>query len=197
MIYQISSGQGPAECELFVSRFLLYLQEHHAVTVLETSDGYNKGTYRSVRIFTEEDLSEYLGSVQWIVRSPYRPEHKRKNWFIDFSACEMAQVSSFDEKDVYFETFRSGGKGGQNVNKVETGVRAIHLPTGRAVVCTEERSQYANKQKAVARLKKVIEQQNQDAQASKKSDNWSFHNQLERGNSKAIFVGEHLNKKSM
>lgn len=189
MIYQISSGQGPAECELGVAKFLEYLQKNHAVSVVDTSSGYCDGTYRSVRIFTEEDLSEYLGSVKWTCRSPYRPEHKRKNWFIDFSLCPVAQTAEFDPEQVIFETFRSGGKGGQNVNKVETGVRAIYLPSGQAVVCTEERSQYANKQKAIARLRENMKQENRQKKADEKNDNWRCHTSLERGNAGMRFEG--------
>lgn len=189
MIYQISSGQGPAECELGVAKFLEYLQKNHAVSMVDASAGYREGTYRSVRVFTEEDLAEYLGSIQWTCRSPYRPEHKRKNWFIDFSPCPVAQTTEFYPDQVVFETFRSGGKGGQNVNKVETGVRAIYIPTGQAVVCTEERSQYANKQKAIARLRKNMKQENRQKKADEKNDNWRCHTSLERGNAAVCFEG--------
>ena len=189
MIYQISSGQGPAECELGVAKFLEYLARNYPVTVLETSRGYNEGTYRSAKISTEADLSQYEGSVQWICRSPYRPAHRRKNWFLDFSVCKAARTEDFDPEQVIFETFRSGGKGGQNVNKVESGVRAIYLPTRQTVECTEERSQYANKQKAVARLREIIKQQNNEKQAAVKNSDWRCHTRLERGNAGAVFVG--------
>lgn len=189
MIYQISSGQGPAECELGVAKLLAYFQANYDVSVIDSSPGYHEGTFRSVRIFSESDLSTYLGSVQWVCRSPYRSEHKRKNWFIDFSACAVTKVEKFDPEQVVFDTFRSGGKGGQNVNKVETGVRAIYLPTGQAVVCTEERSQHANKQKAIARLQNLIKQTNIVRKAEEKNDNWRYHTQLERGNAKKQFIG--------
>ena len=195
MIYQISSGQGPAECELGVAKLLAYLQNNFDVSIIDTSFGYHDGTYRSVRLYTDADLSEILGSVQWVCRSPYRPTHKRKNWFIDFSVCTVAVSEKFDPEQVVFDTFRSGGKGGQNVNKVESGVRAIYLPTGQAVVCTEERSQHANKQKAIARLKAQIEQQNRSRKAEEKNDNWRCHTQLERGNALIRFEGMGFVKK--
>ena len=128
MIYQISSGQGPAECELGVAKLIAYLQNNYGISVIETSPGYYEGTFRSARFFTEADLSRFVCSVKWMCRSPYRLEHKRKNWFIDFCPCTVSQSEKFDAEQVVFESFRSGGKGGQNVNKVETGVRASYPP---------------------------------------------------------------------
>ena len=189
MIYQISSGQGPAECELGVAKLLDYLQTHYDITLFDASPGYYAGTFRSVRFYTEADLSEYIGSVLWICRSPYRPGHRRKNWFLDVHLCEAARTSAFDPEQVVFDTFRRGGKGGQHVIKVESGVWAIFVLTGQAVVCTEERSQYANKQKALSRLQALIQKSNLDQQAQQKSQNWRHHTRLERGNVKACFEG--------
>jgi peptide chain release factor 2 len=62
-------------------------------------------------------------------------------------------ILEIPDKDLQYDTFRSGGKGGQNVNKVETGARVTHIPTGIAVRCTEERSQQQNKEKGLAILK--------------------------------------------
>lgn len=195
MIYQISSGQGPAECELGVALLLRYFQTAYGITVLDATPGYYEGTFRSARFFTEEDLGEFLGSVQWICRSPYRPTHGRKNWFLDFSACVQAETGEFDPDQVIFETFRSGGKGGQNVNKVESGVRAIYLPLGRAVVCTEERSQYANRQKALAHLRKLVKRENEVRKAGEKSDNWRCHTAIVRGSAGAVFEGMEFRKR--
>lgn len=189
MIYQISSGQGPVECELGVAKFLAYLNQKYDIEILEVSEGYYIGTFRSVRFQTEADLSKFVGSIKWICRSPYRPEHKRKNWFLQFSCCDTAELSEFDENKVVWQTLHSGGKGGQNVNKVETGVRGIYLPTGQTVKCTEERSQYANKRKALLRLKELVSDENTRRAAQEKNDNWRCHNSIIRGNEGVTFVG--------
>ncbi len=75
------------------------------------------------------------------------------------------------------------------MNKVESGVRAIYLPTGQAVVCTEERSQYANKQKALARLARIVEEENRRREAEDKNKAWRRHSGIERGNAKLVFRG--------
>ena len=189
MIYQISSGQGPAECELGVGRFLEYLRKKYNITVLDFSEGYYMGTYRSVRIATPNDLSGFIGSIQWIWQSTYRPGHKRKNWFLDFSECDIATSENFDERDIKFETFRSGGKGGQNVNKVETGVRAIYIPNGLAAVCTEERSQLLNKQRAIKKLREAINLSNSENKAKSVNDDWKRHTRIVRGGAVKKFSG--------
>ena len=192
MRIQISSGSGPAECELAVGKFLHALMEEFTdIEVLQKTDGRVRGCFRSVQISSETDLSFLEGTVLWICKSPYRPHHGRKNWFVDVSLCHEVSVEceKFDESEVRFETFRSGGKGGQHVNKVETGVRAIHIPTGISVVCTEERSQHLNKLTALKRLREVIESNITAQEASVRSDNRLEHTRIERGNPVRVYEG--------
>lgn len=190
MLYQISSGQGPAECELGVAKFLAYLQRRHKLTVENTSAGYYAGTYRSVQLRSDEDLQAYVGSIQWICRSPYRPAHKRKNWFIDFGLCsEAAPQAAFDPEQIVYASFRCGGKGGQNVNKVSSGVRAVYPPGGLVVECTEERSQHQNKLKAAARLQQLWEQGGCRQQEAARNSRWRRHTRLQRGNAQRVFQG--------
>lgn len=189
MMYQISSGQGPAECKLAVAKLLAWLQESRDVILAASTPGREEGTYRSVRILTDADLSDFVGSVQWICQSPFRPHHKRKNWFIDFSECAVAPDIPFDPEQVVFSTFRSSGKGGQHVNKVESGVRAINMQTGEVAVCTDERSQHANKVRALARLKHMREQRNSESAAQSKNADWHKHTEIVRGNARRVFEG--------
>ena len=67
------------------------------------------------------------------------------------------------ENEMKFQTMRSTGPGGQNVNKTETAVRVTHLPTGISVVAQEERSQYLNKKLAIAKLLSLLQSNNSDS----------------------------------
>lgn len=195
MRIQISSGLGPAECEHAVALFFAKLQkEVKDIRLIQSVPGRKRGDFSSVMFETEEDLSGLEGSIQWICKSPYRPQHKRKNWYIDVSILE-AVPDHTDEMELRFETFRSGGKGGQNVNKVETGVRVIHVPTGLAVVSTEARTQHMNKKLAVNRLCEILAEHHQQEKAREKELAWLEHTRLQRGNPVRVYVGEQFERK--
>lgn len=202
MWIQISSGRGPDECELAVSLFLKEFQKECTekginTRVLDAELGNKKGNFKSVLVSldldegsTNVDNSSIIsGTILWICKSPYRPNHKRKNWFINIEVFKPPEKLEFQEKDVRFESMRSSGPGGQNVNKVETAVRAFHLPTGFTVTASEERSQYMNKKLALTRLVALIKSKNHDGNENHKKDAWMQHNTLERGNPVRVYEG--------
>lgn len=196
-IIQITSGKGPEECERVAAKVLEKFLKHARAsqleaTVIESVKGRMPATFLSVMILVKgEELNafckEWEGSIQWIAQSPYRRFHKRKNWFVGVVIHDITKQMQWNEKDVTYQTMRASGPGGQHVNKTESAVRAIHIPSGISVTASAERSQLMNKKEATDRLKnKLISWQLE--QANEKIQNqWMEHNVLERGNAVKVF----------
>ena len=192
MLIQISSGRGPCECEMAVGKYLsVFLEEHPKSCVLEKYYGSYIDCYKSV-LLEVDDEEVQTGSVKWICKSPFRKYNKRKNWFIDVSKVDKKKTNNIDEiskSHIKFETFRCGGKGGQNVNKVETGVRAIHIPTGLSVTSTTGRTQAMNKKFAIDRLITILVKKNKQYDELLKEMKWLEHEKIIRGDAFAVYEG--------
>ena len=189
MIVQIRSGQGPAECELAVGKLFNSLKKEFP-DIKEISFHVSRfsGCYTSIMFETESDLSHLEGTIQWICQSPFRPNHKRKNWFVDLSIIPEKKIICTD-RNVHFERFHCGGKGGQNVNKVETGVRLVHIPTGITVTSTSERSQLLNKKDALEKLSVILNEKQIEQDNLQISAAWMEHNKIVRGNPVRVYKG--------
>ena len=198
-IIQITAGRGPSECSWVVSQVLKkFLQEAKTegfqYVILQREKGNQNGTVQSVSIrlkgaTLEVFLATWLGTIQWIGNSTFRKYHKRKNWFIGAFELKLPQHSEICDRDISFQTMRGTGPGGQNVNKVNSAVRAIHNPTGVQVVAMDSRSQHQNKKLAIARLKEKVNEANLEQLKGSMTDQWENHLNLQRGNPVRIFKG--------
>ncbi|MDR0475610.1 MAG: peptide chain release factor H [Treponema sp.] len=197
----ISAGSGPEECahaaSLTVQVFLEELQNRNIKTiVLESETSRIKGNIRSALIAIEGNeiksvIRSWVGIIQWVWQSAYRPHHKRKNWFMSVKPHFAPENGEgFSVSDVRFETARAGGPGGQYVNKTESAVRAVHIPTGKSVVASGERSQLMNKKLALARLATLLTDEEAAKEQQSRSKLRHSHWELERGNPIRVYDGD-------
>ncbi len=197
---QISAGAGPDECCLVVAKVAKLISakarlQMTELQLIEKVDGKRSETFQSIlfAIAAEEVptwLNDWIGTVKWIGNSPYRPNHRRKNWFVSVQLLEPPLAVNFHLKDLRIETCRASGPGGQHVNKTESAVRATHIPTGLVAVSQDERSQTSNRKLAIERLKRKLQLANEDEQAGTRKKLQQQHTSLERGNAVKTFTDE-------
>ncbi len=203
-VIQITAGRGPAECCWVAAQVLkLFLKEVESFgivyKVIHRVKGFENGTIQSATIKLEGKgltglLNSWLGTIQWIGVSTFRKYHKRKNWYIGIYELDQINLGSILEKDMVFKAMRSTGPGGQNVNKVNSAVRATYKPTGTSVVVMDSRSQHQNKKIAIDRLRdKMLELQLEKLKESI-SNQWENHLTVQRGNPIKVFKGTDFKK---
>jgi len=174
----IHSGAGGTEAQDWADMlFRMYLrwgeQNNYKMTLLDVLDGDGAGIKSATVEVTGDFAYGYLkaeNGVHRLVRiSPFDSNKRRHTSFASvFVIPEVDDTIEIEVNpaDLRIDTYRSGGKGGQNVNKVETAVRITHLPTKLVAACQSERSQMQNRTNAMKLLKSKLYQRELEKQTA-------------------------------
>lgn len=198
-IIHITTAKGPAECQLAAAKTLGELLNElrakgFSVVVLDRVPGDENGTILSATVQISGvnsgiALQSWIGTIQWIQRSPYRPNHGRKNWFVGIFELNQGTGQHWNENEIVYQSVRSSGAGGQHVNKVSSAVRATHQSTGISVFVQESRSQLQNRKIAKERIREKLDAHFGKELIERVQQQWSQHHELERGNPVKVFSG--------
>lgn len=204
---QITSGRGPAECAWVVGQVHRKIIEEAQnaglkVRLLDAMPDERPKTFKSMLLAVDGDgasgfATGWVGTVQWIGAGPFRPHHKRRNWYVKVERVVAPEHPTWCDGDIRVESMLASGPGGQHVNKNETAIRVTHVPTGLTAVAREERSQFINRKLALARLGKLLEYEAQKMMSDAQREKWSSHNTLERGNPVRVYVGALFTQKKL
>ncbi len=180
VLLEIRAGAGGEESALFagdlLKMYLKYAEKKKWRTEILSENTTGMGGYKEIIVLIEGERVysrlKFESGVHRVQRVPKTEASGR----IHTSTATVAILPEAEDveidiktDDLKIDTFRAGGHGGQNVNKLETAIRITHLPTGMVVVCQDERSQYQNRIKAMKIIKSRLLTMNREKQTSERA----------------------------